>query len=351
MLIHQAEGEEQMEKYEQLPNDTYSWDEGDSFAPCELIVPGFNSLGLLIVYMIVFVISLMGNSVVVYVVCSMRKTTTEVYLLHLALADLLFCLTLPFWAVDVHYGWIFGGFLCKLLSGFQEASVYSGVFLLACISVDRYFAIVRATRVSSSHHLQVRVICGVVWLVAVGLSLPAMIKRESMYDDDLGQYICYDNVTAKSSDHWRVSVRILQHSVGFFLPLLVMAVCYGWTVATLFQTRNQQKHKAMCVILAVVLAFILCWLPYNVTILIDTLMRREWLCETQYVVEMVLNVTKLVAFMHCAVNPVLYAFIGEKFRRQLALALSKCGLCQRFQAASRRSSAGSVRSRNSSVLV
>ncbi|CAN9498003.1 unnamed protein product [Ophioblennius macclurei] len=339
-----------MENNDLLINDTDLWWDEESSAPCDSIVPGFNSLGLLIVYNIVFVVSLVGNSIVVYVVCKMRKTTTEIYLLHLALADLLFCLTLPFFAVDVHYGWLFGSFLCKLLSGFQEASVYSGVFLLACISVDRYFAIVRLTRVTSSHHLLVKVICGVVWLIAAGLSLPAIIKRESMYDEDLGQSICYENLTGESSDRWRISVRILQHSVGFFLPLLMMAVCYGWTVATLFRIRNQQKHKAMCIILAVVLAFILCWLPYNVTILIDTLMRGDWLkaetCETRYVVEMALNVTQLLAFMHCAVNPVLYAFIGEKFRKQLVLALSKHGIIKRCQSANRKSSAESIKSRN-----
>lgn len=275
------------------------------------------------------------------------------------MADLLFCLTLPFWAVDAHCGWIFGNFLCKLLSGFQEAAVYSGVFLLACISVDRYFAIVRATRVLSSNHLLVKVVCGVVWLVAGVLSLPVTIQRESINAEDLGQTICYENLTGESSDHWRVSVRILRHTVGFFLPLVVMVFCYGWTVVKLFHTRNQHKHKAMRVIMVVVLAFVLCWLPYNITVLIDTLVRGGSLevneCEGRYTVEAVLNVTQVLAFMHCAVNPILYAFIGEKFRNQLLLALYKHGLIsKRLQMAYRTvsvNSVGSTRSKNTSVTM
>ncbi|GAA6225267.1 C-X-C chemokine receptor type 1-like isoform X1 [Lates japonicus] len=358
LLPSRFDMEEFMSKYNStFPPDV---DEDDPAAPCDVNVPGFSNLGLMITFIIVFVFSMVGNSVVVYVVCYMKKgrASTDIYLMHLAMADLLFCFTLPFWAVDAHSGWIFGNFLCKLLSGFQEASVYSGVFLLACISVDRYFAIVRATRVLSSHHLLVKVVCGVVWLVAGVLSLPVAIQRESIQASDLGQAICFENLTGESRHHWRIGMRVLRHTMGFFLPLAVMAVCYGWTVVTLFHTRNQQKQKAMRVILAVVLAFVLCWLPYNVTVLIDTLIKGGSLpetCNTRYSVELLLNVTKVLAFMHCAVNPVLYAFIGEKFRNQLLLALYKHGLIsKRLQMAYRKSSlnsVGSVRSRNTSVTM
>ncbi|CAJ1078801.1 C-X-C chemokine receptor type 1 [Xyrichtys novacula] len=329
------------------------------FTPCNETVPGFNSLGLTITYIVVFVLSLVGNSVVVYVVCYMKKgkSSTDIYLMHLAIADLLFTLTLPFWAVYTHSGWIFGTFTCKLLSGFQEASVYSGVFLLACISVERHFAIVRATRAMSPYRLLVKVVCCVVWLVAGVLSLPVAIQRESWLATEHGEYICYENPKGESSHKWRVSIRILRHTVGFFLPLLVMAVCYGWTMLTLCHARNQQKHKAMRVILAVVLAFVLCWLPYNVTVLIDTLMKGDTIkvetCQMRYTVEAVFNVTQVLAFTHCAVNPVLYAFIGQKFRNELLSALFKHGLIsRRLQMAFRKGSVnsmGSNRSRNTSA--
>ncbi|KAM9709562.1 C-X-C chemokine receptor type 1 [Menidia menidia] len=340
-------------------NFTFSY--GFDFAPCSVTIPGFNSLGLMIIYLIVFVVSMIGNCVVIFVVCSMKKrrASTDVYLMHLAIADLLFCLTLPFWATESHFGWIYGNFLCKLLSGLQESSVYGGVFLLACISVDRYFAIVRATRVLSSHRHLVRVVCSVVWLVASVLSLPAAIKRESMYAEELDENICYENLTGESMDQWRVSMRVLRHTLGFFLPLTVMAICYSCTVVKLFHSRNQQKHKAMRVILAVVLAFIFCWLPHNITVLTDTLIKGGSLkleeCENLYRVELMLKVTKVLAYMHCAVNPVLYAFIGEKFRNQLLLALYKHGLIsKRIQVAYRTdyaSSNGSIRSRNTSVTL
>ncbi|XP_070771374.1 C-X-C chemokine receptor type 1 [Enoplosus armatus] len=370
VLTNQEEGEKQLLTTERLNledlihsflNFTFPAYEDGLSAPCSVTLPGFSSLGLMITFIIVFVFSMVGNSVVVYVVCYMKqgRASTDIYLMHLAMADLLFSLTLPFWAVEAHSGWIFGNFLCKLLSGFQEASVYSGVFLLACISVDRHFAIVRATRALSSRHLMVKVACSVVWLVAGLLSLPVVIQKESIYAEDLGQSICYENLTGESIHHWRVGVRVLRHTLGFFLPLLVMAVCYGWTLVKLFHTRNQQKRKAMRVILAVVSAFVLCWLPYNIAVLIDTIVRGRSLegetCDTHYRVEVMLNVTQVLAFMHCAVNPVLYAFIGQKFRNQLLSALCKHGLIsKKFQMANRTgsvSSAGSIRSRHTSITM
>ncbi|CAK6963675.1 C-X-C chemokine receptor type 1%2C partial [Scomber scombrus] len=342
-------------------NSSLPMDDNSSASPCSVIVPGLSSLGLMITYIIVFVFSMVGNSVVVYVVVYMKKgrASTDVYLMHLAMADLLFCLTLPFWAVNVHSGWVFGNFLCKLLSGFQEAAVYSGVFLLACISVDRYFAIVRATRVFSSHQLMVNMVCGIVWLVAGILALPVAIQRESIMAEDLGQTICYENLTGESSDHWRVGLRVLRHTMGFFLPLLVMVICYGWVVVTLFHTRNLQKHKAMRVIMAVVLGFVLCWLPYNISILIDTLIRGGSIevntCGTHNRVQAALNVSQVLAFMHCAVNPLLYAFIGVKFRNQLLFALYKHGvISKRLRMAHTRGSVNSIaslRSRNTSVTM
>ncbi|XP_068186262.1 C-X-C chemokine receptor type 1 [Antennarius striatus] len=328
----------------------------ESSAPCSVTVPGFSSIGLMMAYMVVFVFSMVGNSVVVCVVCNMKngRSSTDFYLMHLAMADLLFSITLPFWAISAHTGWIFGNVLCKVLSSLLETSMYGSVFLLVCISIERHFAIVRATRVLSSHHLWVKVTCGVVWVVALLLSLPVAIQKESMATQDLGQTICHEKLTGESGDHWRVSIHLLHHTLGFFLPLVMMSISYGWTLVTLLHTRNQKKHRAMCVILAVVLAFVLCWLPYNITVLIDTLIRGGALevetCETLYIVEVILNVTQVLAFMHCAVNPVLYAFIGQKFRNHLLSILYKQGFIRnRVFRTHSGSSTGIIRSRNTST--
>lgn len=333
----------------------------DDSAPCNLTVPGFENLGLTITYVLVFVFSTAGNSVVVCVVCCMtkRRTSTDIYLTHLAVADLLFGLTLPFSAADIHSGWIFGTAMCKILSGFQEVSEYSGVFLLVCISLDRYFAIVKATRVKSPNGPVVKATCVTVWLVAMVLTIPTVVQKQHMDTDDPDRDICYEDLSDESSNRWYVVTHIVRHVLGFFLPLTVMAVCYGATLLTLHHTRNRQKQKAIRVILAVVITFVVCWLPYNVVLIIDLLIKSRLVqvgsCETRYRVEVAFNVAKVLAFVHCALNPPLYAFVGVKFRNQLLAACHKWGLVSNtLLAAYKRSSdssGGSARSRNTSDTV
>ncbi|KAG7466805.1 hypothetical protein MATL_G00146210 [Megalops atlanticus] len=308
---------------------------GELVGPCTHWTLGSSSVVLVIIYSTVFVFSILGNSLVVYVVHSMKsgRTSTDVYLLNLALADLLFSLTLPFWAVYTHDQWVFGTVMCKLLSGLQEATFYSGILMLACISVDRYLAIVKATQaISKKRHL-----------------------REAFRAENVPRAVCHENMTADSMERWRLGVRVLHHTVGFFVPLSVMLVCYGLTVATLLRTRSGQKHKAMRVILSVVLAFLACWLPHNLTVLVDTLMRGELLeetCRFRNQVDLALQVTQVLAFLHCAVNPVLYAFIGQRFRNQLLTSLFKHGLIsQRNLFAYRTGSVQSQSSRHTSVTL
>lgn len=304
--------------------------------PCPNTTQHLNGTVLVLVYIIVFCLSLLGNTVVIFVVYFMenRRTSTDVYLMHLAIADLLFSLTLPFWASYIHAGrWIFGTVMCKLLSGMQEATFYCCVFLLACISVDRYMAIVKATQFLNQKRHLVGIVCALVWLCAFLLSIPVIVNRDAFTPEGMEYAMtCHDNVTAENMDNWRVSLRILRHTLGFFIPLAVMLFCYGFTVCKLCHSRNSQKQKAMRVILCVVLAFVICWLPNNITEFIDNLMRAGGVMETCQMrnrIDVALYVTQAMAFTHCAINPILYAFIGKKFRNQLLTSLFKKGLLGR----------------------
>lgn len=339
--------------FKDLDNNTfYLYD--DTSAPCDPTVPGFNDLGLVLTYMLVFGFSTVGNSLVIWVVCCMvkRHSSTDIYLTHLALAELFFGLTLPFWAVDVHYGWIFGNSLCKVLSGFHEALEYSSIFMLACISVDRYLAIVKATQVKSPSRLVVTVTCTTVWLVAVVLSIPTVVQKQQMEAQDLGRNICHEYLMDKTSDLMYIVMHIMRYVLGFFLPLGVMTVCYGSTLVTLCHAHNHHKQKAIRVILAVVFTFIVCWLPYNVVLLIQLLINGNLVevgsCETRYRVEVAFNVSRVLAFVHCAVNPVLYTFIGVKFRNHLLTVCHKSALLATYRRNSV-SSTGGAWSRKTSV--
>ena len=70
------------------------------------------------------------------------------------------------------------------------------------------------------------------------------------------------------------------------------------------------------VVLAVVAVFVACHLPYNAALLSHTAgLFSQRGCEVERRKLGVMAVSRSVAYLHCCLNPVLYAFVGVKFRR------------------------------------
>ncbi|XP_028365715.1 C-X-C chemokine receptor type 1 [Phyllostomus discolor] len=326
-----------------------------SYSPCLLDTVTLNKYAVVAIYALVFLLSLLGNSLVMLVILHSRvsRSVTDIYLLNLALADLLFALTLPIWAASKAKGWIFGTTLCKMVSLLKEVNFYSGILLLACISVDRYLAIVHATRTLTQKRHWVKFICLGIWTLSLILSLPIFIFREA-YQPPLSSPVCYEDMGANTTK-WRMVMRILPQTFGFLLPLLVMLFCYGFTLSTLFQAHMGQKHRAMRVIFAVVLVFLLCWLPYNLVLVTDTLMRLrviEETCQRRNDIGRALDATEILGFLHSCLNPLIYVFIGQKFRHGLLRIMATHGLISKeFLAKEGKPSFVSSSSRNTSTTI
>ncbi|XP_036612015.1 C-X-C chemokine receptor type 2-like isoform X2 [Trichosurus vulpecula] len=301
---------------------------GDA-APCRLENSGLNRYFVIVIYILVFLLSLLGNSLVMLVVLYNRlsRSVTDIYLLNLAIADLLFALSLPLWAASKVKGWIYGTSLCKFVSLLKEVNFYSGILLLACISVDRYLAIVHATRALTQKRHWVKFVCMGIWGLSLLLSMPIIFSREAIKTEYYG-FVCYENF-GNSTEKGRLILRILTQFFGFVLPLLVMLFCYGFTLRTLFEAHMGQKHRAMRVIFAVVLVFLLCWLPYNLVLITDTLLRTGLIednCPRRHVIENAINTTEVLGFLHSCLNPIIYAFIGHKFRYSFLKILAAHGM-------------------------
>ncbi|KAL1771131.1 C-X-C chemokine receptor type 2 [Sigmodon hispidus] len=298
-------------------------------APCQKENLEINKYAVVVIYVLVTLLSLLGNSLVMLVILYNRSTcsVTDVYLLNLAIADLFFALTLPIWAASKINGWTFGSITCKIFSFLKEVTFYSSVLLLACISMDRYLAIVHATSTLIQKRHLVKFVCITMWLLSAIVSLPIFILRSTVKADS-STLVCYEDA-GNSTTMWRMVLRFLPQTFGFLLPLLVMLFCYGFTLRTLFKTHMGQKHRAMRVIFAVVLVFLLCWLPYNLTLFADTLMRTKQIqetCKRRSEIDRALNATEILGFLHSCLNPIIYAFIGQKFRYGLLKIMAAHGL-------------------------
>ncbi|XP_068610232.1 C-C chemokine receptor type 6a [Brachionichthys hirsutus] len=287
------------------------------------------------VHSVICILGLLGNGLVVVTYACYKRTRsmTDVYLLNVAVADLLFVAALPLVVYNELSSWSMGAAACKLLRGSYSVNLYSGVLLLACVGADRYAAIVRPHRSFRLRSLPSgRLICGAVWGSALLLSFPTFYFYDRYdlsrsFEEEVllpevnatswpPQFVCEfrfsDSATAWNT---KMAVPATQLAVGFFLPLVVIVFCYAAVIATLLRVRSDRRHKAVRVVLAVVVVFVACHLPYNLALLYDTVtMFETQSCDAADAVRAAKLLTQTVAYLHCCLNPVLYAFVGVKFR-------------------------------------
>ncbi|XP_067900742.1 C-C chemokine receptor type 6a [Heterodontus francisci] len=271
-----------------------------------------------VLYSIITAAGIIGNGLVVltYSFYKKVKSITDMYLMNLAIADILFVVTLPFWAATEARGWLFQNIGCKVLKGIYSINFYSGMLLLAVISIDRYIAIVHATKSFNYRGKALvysKIICIVIWLAGIVVSLPTFIFSQMYTFETTGEIVCDTKYPKNYSDIGKMIAPTIQLTLGFFVPLLIMVFCYSLIINTLLQARNFQRHKAFRVIMAVVAAFVICQVPYNAIVLHDALWKTTD-CEHHKRMTVVRTVTQSLAFFHCCLNPVLYVFIGVKFR-------------------------------------
>lgn len=97
-------------------------------------------------YIGIFVLALLGNGVVCYIVQSSprMRTVTNYFICNLAIGDILmslFCVPFSFISILILGYWPFGVILCHLVNYSQAISVLVSAYTLVAISVDRYIVI------------------------------------------------------------------------------------------------------------------------------------------------------------------------------------------------------------------
>lgn len=290
--------------------------------PCEKV--NIKDLGAKLLpplYSLVFVVGLLGNVVVVVILTKYRRLRimTNIFLLNLAISDLLFLFTLLF---GIHYvrwnEWVFGHHMCKLLSGLYYMGLYSEIFFIILLTVDRYLAIVHAVFALQARTVTFGIISSVsTWCLAGLAALPEFMFHKSQ--DDFGQSVCSPDYPKDEEDSWKRFHALRMNVFGLALPLLVMVFCYAGIIKTLLKCPGKKKYKAIRLIFVIMVVFFIFWTPYNLVLLLSAYQSVffEDSCERSKQLDLAMQVTEVIAYTHCCVNPVIYAFVGERFRKYL----------------------------------
>ncbi|XP_006868890.1 PREDICTED: atypical chemokine receptor 2 [Chrysochloris asiatica] len=271
-------------------------------------------------YSLIFVFGLGGNLLLLVILLYYvpRRRMAEVYLVNLAISNLLFVVTLPFWGISVAWHWVFGNFLCKMVSTLYTINFYSGIFFISCMNLDKYLEIVHA---QPYHRLRTQakslILSAVVWGVALAMSIPDMVFVRT-HENPKGVWNCYPDFGGHGTI-WKLFLCIQQNIMGFLLPLFAMIFFYSRIGCVLVKLRPPGQGRALRMAAALVVAFFVLWFPYNLTLFLHSLQDLQFFgdCEVSHHLDYALQVTESIAFLHCCFTPILYAFSSRRFRQYL----------------------------------
>ncbi|KAK7129093.1 hypothetical protein R3I94_017339 [Phoxinus phoxinus] len=285
-------------------------------------LPRSAKITVIVVYLMVCVVGLVGNCLVMYVIIryTKMKTATNIYIFNLALADALVLATLPFQGTDVILGfWPFGLALCKVVVAIDYYNMFTSVFTLTIMSVDRYVAVCHPVRsLTVRTPLRAKLINVAVWVLASAVGLPVMIMGQ--VEEDVYGAECILNLP-KPKEHWGPVFVICVFLFSFLIPVVIISVCYGLMVRRLRSVRllsgskekDRNLRRITYMVLSVVAAFVLCWMPVQVLALIQVLGHVDLGARESSIAAMHFCIA--LGYANSCLNPVLYAFLDENFKR------------------------------------
>lgn len=192
---------------------------------------GIENFITLIVFGLIFALGVLGNSLVITVLArskpGKRRSTTNIFILNLSIADLaylLFCI--PFQStVYVLPTWVLGAFICKFVHYFFTVSMLVSIFTLSAMSVDRYVAIVHSRR-SSTLRIPRNALLGVglIWALSFAMASPVAHHQRLFHRNGSDQTFCWEHWP--NPRHKKVYV-VCTFVFGYLLPLLLISFCYA----------------------------------------------------------------------------------------------------------------------------
>uniref|UniRef100_A0A671LZT7 G-protein coupled receptors family 1 profile domain-containing protein n=1 Tax=Sinocyclocheilus anshuiensis TaxID=1608454 RepID=A0A671LZT7_9TELE len=243
-------------------------------------------------------------------------TANTVGFLNLAIADLLCCLSTLYYVAEnsLEENWPYESvFVCKILPFVMLITMFASVFILNLISLDRFTRVITPVWAQNHRSLFIaRLSCAAAWILALFLSLPFMMLRETHTEDDRKRCLFYK--FDKEQMYRRLS--IIRFVFGFLIPLICITTCYGFIARKLGRSPFH-SGRATRIMLAVIVAFVLCWLPYHIVHLI--IIYGE---ESSVLVALAVDPLAVsLAYFNSCLNPVLYVFMGQDFKSNVKLSL------------------------------
>ncbi|XP_060833784.1 neuropeptide SIFamide receptor-like isoform X2 [Rhopalosiphum padi] len=295
-----------------------------------------------IAYTAVFVVGFVGNMSVVLVVYKnvrMQSSPTNIFIVNLAVADLLVIVVcVPFTLIgSITTEWRLGLVICKLVPYFQGVSVNASINTLMAISVERCLSICYPMNPVGKGVCK-RVVA-IIWIISLTITMPWAIYFDLQpMEEGSDNQICLESwPTVESGNLYFVLANLV---LCYMLPLTVIAVCYMfiWQKVSRRKVPGEPMHnganmvqrskmKVITMIMYVVVLFAVSWLPLYVAFSLIKFWPLPPAVESYTVAS--LPVAQWLGAANSSINPLLYAIFNHRFRDGYRALLSG-KICQAF---------------------
>lgn len=282
------------------------------------------NLVTMILYALVCIIGLLGNTLVIYVVLRFSKmqTVTNIYILNLAIADECFLIGIPILLYTMQIGrWPFDDYVCKAYMVSTSITQFTSSIFLLIMSADRYIAVCHP--ISSPRYrtpFVSKLVSGFAWLTSVLLMLPVILFANTVQSNE-DHVSC--NIKWPEAQNTQSGTTFILYTLtlGFATPLTFILIFYFLVIRKLHTVGPKQKskekkrshRKVTKLVLTVITVYILCWLPYWISQL-ALIYSSPSKCASRLEITIFL-LAGCLGYSNSAMNPVLYAFLSDNFKK------------------------------------
>ncbi|XP_006893607.1 PREDICTED: G-protein coupled receptor 55 [Elephantulus edwardii] len=242
--------------------------------------------------------------------------STSIYMINLAVFDLLLVLSLLFKIVLLYVKASLPA-LCTLAESLYFVSMYGSIFTICFISLDRFLAIRYPLVVNPIRSpKKIFMICCVIWALVWAGSTPVY-----SFHGETEDYRCFHNM---SDQTWSSAIFFPLEVFGFLIPLAIIGFCSCRSICILLGREHYtadwiQQKACVWTIAASLLVFVLSFLPVHVGFFLQFLVRNGFIsdCQTQRNIILFLHFSLCFSNVNCCLDVFCYYFVIKEFRTDL----------------------------------
>lgn len=270
-----------------------------------------------------FILGILGNGLALWTFCFHVKPwkSSTVLVFNLAMADFLLIGALPFRASYYisKIKWIFGGAFCNICLFMLAMNRSGSTFFLMAIAVDRYMRVVHPHHPINSLSVS-KAMCGALalWLFTISMTAHVFTLQHT------NTTYC-ESFMIQSEPIHNLTWHRFEFLFSFIIALLVILYCTVHIISHL-RERHLAQHakikKALWLITAVAVLFVICFLPSNIVQLmiwiktqkVASTLPESQVCPALEDLTTAFYITISLTYLNSMLDPLIYYFSSPAFK-------------------------------------